>query len=76
MSRNFNTNWTYFGFSQNNEPKVYDGDYSLYREPDITGTKYTDLDTYIYGIGKNPSLSGAIINISGKIKFLKFSGNW
>lgn len=73
MSRNFNTNWTYFGFSQNNEPKVHDGDYSLYREPDITGTKYTDLDTYIYGIGKNPSLSNTIINISGKIK-LKFSG--
>ena len=73
MSRSFNTNWTYFGFSQNNEPKVYDGDYSLYREPDITGTEYTDLDTYIYGIGKNPSLSNTIINISGKIK-LKFSG--
>lgn len=73
MSRNFNTNWTYFGFSQNNEPKVYDGDYSLYREPYITGTEYTDLDTYIYGIGKNPSLSNTIINISGKIK-LKFSG--
>lgn len=73
MSRNFNTNLTYFGFSQNNEPKVYDGDYSLYREPYITGTEYTDLDTYIYGIGKSPSLSNTIINISGKIK-LKFSG--